>query len=123
MLQPGEQVPHFEVTAVDGQRFSYEMAWQRRHLVLVILPPESDGFEAGVMRRASEFAALDTACVLTREHVEGVPVPGVLIADRWGEIAHISAATQISNLPSADDLLAWAEHLQQRCPECEGEAR
>jgi hypothetical protein len=42
----------------------------------------------------------------------------VLIADRWGEVQVVHAGA-----PDVDDILAWLEYVQQRCPECEGEAR
>jgi hypothetical protein len=32
-------------------------------------------------------------------------------------------ADSVDGLPSAVSLLEWLEHVQQRCPECEGEAR
>jgi hypothetical protein len=38
MLQPHHLVPHFEVTDLAGERVHYSSVWQRRHLVLVMLP-------------------------------------------------------------------------------------
>jgi hypothetical protein len=43
----------------------------------------------------------------------------VLVADRWGEIVCLERARSVA----IDDLLGWLEFVEQRCPECEGEAR
>jgi hypothetical protein len=45
-------------------------------------------------------------------------VPGLVVADRWGEIVHVAR-----EVPRVADVLDWLDHLEQRCPECEGEAR
>ena len=38
MLQRGDSVPHFWVTTVGGEVFSYSTIWQRKNLVLLCLP-------------------------------------------------------------------------------------
>ena len=38
MLQRGDLLPHFTVTTLHGDEFSYATIWQRRNLVLVALP-------------------------------------------------------------------------------------
>jgi hypothetical protein len=38
----------------------------------------------------SELTGDDSACVITRDSVSGVPSPGVVVADRWGEIHHVA---------------------------------
>jgi hypothetical protein len=55
--------------------------------------------------------------------VPGVQAPGALIADRWGEIIHITAVAESAQSPAAEDLLGWLEYVQNRCPECEGEVK
>jgi hypothetical protein len=55
---------------------------------------------------------------MTRDPVPGGPMPGVLIADRWGEVAHIERG-----LPAVSTLMEWLDDLVNHCPECEGEAR
>lgn len=124
MLNRGDQLPHFEVTAADGSRFRYETVWQRKHLILVSLPAETDpGVAATLSESTAEFATYDAVCVVTDEPLPGIGAHGVLIADRWGEIAHVATGGRISDLADAADLIEWAKHLQHRCPECEGEAR
>jgi hypothetical protein len=49
--------------------------------------------------------------------------PGVLLADRWGEIVHLTAASESARSPAPGELIEWLEYIQNRCPECEGEAR
>ena len=38
MLQTGDLVPHFTVTTFSGGSFDYSDIWQRKNLVLVLLP-------------------------------------------------------------------------------------
>ena len=124
-LQRGEQVPHFEVNTLAGDVFTYSTIWQHRNLVLVSLPdadPEDD-YPSTLAARARDFEERHAACVMTRDRVPGVPAPGAVVADRWGEIVHVFAAASAGGLPPASELLDWLEHVEQRCPECEGEAK
>jgi hypothetical protein len=50
--------------------------------------------------------------------VTGVPRPGALVADRWGEVVHVE-----DGWPTVSSLLEWLDYVAHRCPECEGEAR
>ena len=124
-LQPGDQVPHFEVRTLTGDVFRYATIWQHKNLVLVSLSNAGadDGDPSAVARRSADFQANESTCVITRDHVPGVPAPGVIVADRWGEIVHVAAAPHVSALPAPEELLAWLDYVVRRCPECEGEAR
>jgi hypothetical protein len=124
-LQRGEQVPHFEVNTLAGDVFSYSTIWQRMNLVLVTLPGaggEGD-YPSTLAARGRDFDEHNAACVMTRDRVPGVPTPGAVVADRWGEIVQVFAATHAGDLPPASELLDWLEYVEQRCPECEGEAK
>jgi hypothetical protein len=127
MLQRGDSVPHFQVTTVGGALFSYSTIWQRQNLVLLCLPAAesqcSGTYMSELVARKSEFGAKDAECVVTRDPVAGVGSPGIIVADRWGEIAHVAQATHVDDLTSPEDLLDWLDYLEQRCPECEGEAK
>ena len=126
MLDRHDPVPHFTVRTCDGSTIAYSTIWQQQHLVLITLPekPTSDG--ADYVSRVTERLKTvrdDTALVITRDPIIGLPGPGVLIADRWGEIAEVFHASQVALLPAPESLLEWIEHVRQRCPECEGETR
>jgi hypothetical protein len=71
----------------------------------------------------SELTGDDTACVITRDNVSGVPRPGIVVADRWGEIHHVAGGETVDDLPSPHELIEWLRYVQHQCPECEGEAR
>ncbi len=122
-LQPGDQVPHFNVKTLDGAGFDYEAIWQRRNLLLVVLPEaeENDGYAAALRARGAEFKSVEAECVITRDRVAGLAA-GVVLADKWGEIIHVVEASGPAGYPPPDELLEWLEHIHHRCPECEGEA-
>ena len=125
ILQRGQQVPHFEVNTLAGDVFTYSTIWQHRNLVLVSLPDadhEGD-YPSTLAARARDFEERHAACVLTRDPVPGVPTPGAVVADRWGEIVYVGSAAHIDELPSPSELLDWLEYVERRCPECEGEAK
>jgi peroxiredoxin len=127
MLQKGERVPDFEVTTLDGARVAYSNIWQRDNLALVRLPAidtdASRRYASELAAREADFAGRTSVCVITRDPVEGLPASGIVIADRWGEIAYSVAGASAADLPAVPDLLDWLDYLQSRCPECEGEAR
>jgi hypothetical protein len=124
MLQRRDDTPHFRVTTLDGQAVDYSRIWQRRNLVLVTVPSELSESARKYVRQLSttQFGA-DTACVVTSDHVEGLSAPGVLIADRWGEVIFAMSCSNIDELPSAMEILDWVEYMGKQCPECDGEAK
>jgi peroxiredoxin len=127
MLQRGDSIPHFEVTTVSGELFSYSTIWQRKNLVLLCLPAaesQSSGtYISELLARKSEFDAKNAECVVAQHPVAGIASPGIIVADRWGEIAHVAQVPHVDNLTSPQDLLDWLDYLEKRCPECEGEAK
>jgi hypothetical protein len=124
-MQKGEQLPHFTTTDVNGRRFEYASVWQHKHLLLVTVSdePASQAYVSAVMRQTKTIMARDAVCVITRDAIPGVPRPGVVIADRWGEIQYIGSAGSVAGLPAPDELVEWLEYVQQQCPECQGETR
>lgn len=126
-LDAGGQVPHFTVTDAGGRRVSYASGiWQRKHLVLVTVP-RAQADEAAALARFNEetlgLDPLDVACVVTADDVPGLPPYGLLVADRWGEIAVVRRGATAAELPNTDELRQWVAFVQQQCPECQGEAR
>jgi hypothetical protein len=127
MLQKGELLPHFSVTTIAGERFAYSDIWQRKNLVLVSLSHEeskgSTTYLAQLAIGMSELTGDDTACLITKDGIPGVPAPGVVVADRWGEIHHVTHAARVEDLPSFQELVDWLRYVQSQCPECEGESK
>jgi hypothetical protein len=127
MLQPGDMIPHFTVATLDRECVSYTTIWQRRNLVLVSLPAfesaESEAYVADLKAQVPAMSAQAATCVTTRDTVAGVPCPGLVVADRWGEIAEVAGGTGITDLPSPHEIIGWLEYVQRQCPECQGEAK
>jgi hypothetical protein len=127
MLKPGDLLPHFCVTDLDGGQVDYSSSiWQRKPLVLVMLSasePSSHSYAEQLMARGREAQHDDTAWLVTGDRIAGLPSPGAIVADRWGELMHVAYAPDAASLPAPDDLVAWADYVRHRCPECEGEAR
>ena len=126
MLLRGELIPRFQVTTLHGERFDYATVWQRRNLVLVTVPASdsdaSSKYVSELSGRISQFRAQNTEVVITREQVPGFPHPGAVVADKWGEVIDVRAASD-ADLPSAEELLDWIKYVETRCPECEGEVK
>lgn len=115
-------MPHFKVTTISGETIDYAKdVWQRKNLVLIAVPAGTD--ERELSPRYAPLASEDTKVVITSAAVSGITPPSVVLADQWGEIVHTAAGAAVPDLPRPDDLRAWLEHVRQRCPECEGEAR
>ena len=116
MLAPGAQLPHLTLTSVTGDTIAYRDLWQRCNVAIVCTA------DAEVARpfvnATADFAERNAVCLVTRETHEVLPCPGIVIGDRWGEIVHVAR-----EVPRVEDVLEWLDHLEQRCPECEGEAR
>ena len=127
MLRTGELIPHFDVTNLQGQPVAYSAIWQHRNLVLIALPASDADGTSDYVSQLTTHGLLstgdDTAWVMTRDPVPGVAAPGVVVADRWGEIVHIASGATASDLPPAHELVEWVEYMRHRCPECEGEAK
>ena len=116
MLARGSQLPHIALTTVSGGRIDYRDLWQHHNVAIVCVA--GDNAAQPFVDAAAEFARRHAVCIATRESLDLLPCPGIAIADRWGEIVHVD-----DNVPPVEDVLVWLDHLEQRCPECEGEAR
>ncbi len=117
MFEPRDKVAHFLVRARDGATVDYRTIWQNAQLLLVCLDdsPASERFMAiadELAGRGDELAAIESRLVVTADLVPGAPRPGVLIADRWGEIYTTLDASADT---SADDLIDWLRVVQRKC--------
>jgi hypothetical protein len=122
-LRRGDLLPHFTVRTLAGDVVDYRTSmWQRRTLALVMLGEiEPDADLSTRVEALNALTADDNVCVVTRDAIDGAPSPGIIVADRWGEIVHVGVASSVCDLPTVAELAEWLEHLAQRCPECEGE--
>ena len=129
MLRRRDGMPHFEVMTIDGQHVRYADLWQHFNLVLVSVDSRDDPYGRSLAAHANDFAASETALVVSTEPIRGVPTPGVVVADQWGEIAYVfdahhpDEARQFDRrgttaLPSERELLDWVHSVRMRCPEC-----
>ena len=126
MLQTHHLVPHFDVSDLAGERVHYSSLWQRKNLVLVTLPDAEAPAREYVDRLMALVRGLndeDTKWIVTEDRIAGVPCPSVVVADRWGEVAHVAHPSRVEDLPVPEELVDWVRYLEYRCPECEGEAR
>jgi hypothetical protein len=66
-------VPHFDVTTLDGRRVRYEEIWQRRNLVLVIVPPHereaAARYALELQAHRDELEQAETTVVVTADAV------------------------------------------------------
>ena len=122
-LQRGDHVPHVSATSVAGDTIHYADIWQQRNLVLVVLDADgaAEPYAAELLAKRAAFAARDTELIVTRDPIPGLVPHGVVVADRWGEITHVTAAAAASQLPGVEEILDWVDFTRMRCPECEGE--
>ena len=121
-------VPHFVTTTTTGTIVRYADLWQRRALVLAVLPPPGEAPEvaarlARLAGRTRDIEALNTACVTTSQPIPGLPQPSVLVADRWGEVYDARSGDCAAAYPEPDEILEWLQFIAVECPECQGEAR
>lgn len=121
MLERRTQVPHFRVSTLDGGVFTYGGAWQSKNLVLVLLPAaetDRDGTYVDALATGLELSNASgqhTDLVITREPIPGGDGPLALVADKWGEIHHVTHARDLDGLPGPGDLGQWLLYVRSRC--------
>jgi hypothetical protein len=112
----GQLIPHFDISDIDGRHVIYGTdLWQRKHVVLVSAPAVPATLRHGILALASD----DAAVVITPGPLPGLPAVVVAIVDRWGEVAR----TWDEAPASVEEVGSWLQHVQMRCPECEGETK
>lgn len=126
-LVKGDALPFFDVTTVTGEKVRYADLWQHKNVLLVRLPAVNDAdderYAAEMSRHAQEFETYAAATIVTRDEIKQVPCPGVVIADRWGEIQYLASPGSARDLPDVREIIDTLDFVQRRCPECEGEWR
>jgi hypothetical protein len=125
-IRAHDLMPSFTASGADGTPVRYDDIWQRKNLLLVSLP-DDDPTAAAYARSLSvlepDLGAYDASLIVTTTRIEGVPSPGVVVADRWGEVYYVQEADRASGLPAPDELMEWLRYVRNECPECQGEAR
>ena len=125
MLNKGDHVPRFECTTIDDIHISYADLWQKKNLALVCLSeddsPDAQSYIQELREAQKALAAHDAVVVVTKTRIEGMPLPGCAVADRWGEMQWIATARSVTELLSAREIAAWLHFVEIQCPECEGE--
>lgn len=130
-LERGARLPTLRVRRTDGAMFDDAEVWQRRNLLLVRVPADdalvSDEDAARWLRALDQarpdLQRYEAAVVVTRDDVAGLSAPGVVVADRWGEVQFVALAARTAELPDVATLMEWLRFVDHACPECEGEAR
>ena len=123
MLHPGDLLSHFEGQTIDGREVPYHELWQRRNLVLFVVSPElqvaASSYLMALECRLSELKPSDTSLIISHCAIYGAPMKRLVIADRWGEVAHAAELTSDPvGWPSIDDVVEWVEFVRMKCPEC-----
>jgi hypothetical protein len=125
MLGKGDRVPRFEIITIDDIRVNYADLWQKKNLALVCLSEDDSADAEGYIQQLREalpaLAVHDAVVVVTTNEVEGMPLPGCAVADRWGELQWIMSSDKVADLPSPREIAAWLRFVEIQCPECEGE--
>ena len=125
MLRHGDQVPHISFRATDGRSIGYLDLWQRKNLILVLLPAEAAfaDYAARLEQTLRPALPADTTLVISHDALADLPAPAILVADKWGEIHYVHAGSTLAEMPDADALLEWLTFVRVQCPECQGETK
>ena len=111
---------------VDGRNVDYQHVWQQKNLVLVTLAeddPTATSYAVSLNGLNASLSSQEAILIITTTHIEGIPSPGAVVADRWGEVYYVEGASRASELPGPDELMKWVQYVRNECPECQGEAR
>ena len=125
MLNKGDHVPRFEIVTIDDIRVNYADLWQKKNLALVCLSEDSSPDAQSYIQQLREalpaLAVHDAVVVVTTSPIDGMPLPGCAVADRWGQMQWVASAIRVADLPSPREIAAWLQFVEIQCPECEGE--
>jgi hypothetical protein len=125
MLNKGDHVPRFECVTIDDIRVNYADLWQKKNLALLCLSdddsPEAQTYIQQLREALPALAVHDAVVVVTTNPIDGMPLPGCAVADRWGQMQWVTSADRVRDLPSPREIAAWLQFVEIQCPECEGE--
>jgi hypothetical protein len=121
LLERGSRVPHFSVRTTDGVPTDYRDIWQRRNLLLLSVADSRESrdvleaYTTALSGRARDLALYETTVILTHDRIDGLPSPGVLIADRWGEVYFVYTPASVASMPAVDDLVDGIKVIAYKC--------
>ena len=125
MLNKGDHVPRFECVTIDDIRVNYADLWQKKNLALLCLSEDASAEAQSYIQQLREalpaLSVHDAVVVVTTTPIDGMPLPGCAVADRWGQMQWVASAERIAELPSPREIAAWLQFVEIQCPECEGE--
>jgi hypothetical protein len=125
MLNKGDHVPRFECVTIDDIRVNYADLWQKKNLALLCLSddssPEAQTYIQQLREALPALAVHDAVVVVTTTPIDGMPLPGCAVADRWGQMQWVTSAERVVDLPSPREIAAWLQFVEIQCPDCEGE--
>jgi hypothetical protein len=125
-IRAHDVMPMFTARNADGTVVRYDDIWQRKNLLLVSLPPDdatAGAYATSLSVLEADLAAYDAFLLVTTTRVQGVPSPGVVVVDRWGEVYYVQEADRAAGLPAPQELIDWLQFVRNECPECQGETR
>jgi hypothetical protein len=122
-LRPGDILPSYTAVTLQGDEVPYEKLWQHSNVVLFVLSVElsaaASSYLAALDGRVNELKPYDTFLIISHHPIAGVPENSLVIADRWGEIAHVAdLESDPTDWPSIADIVEWVEFIRMQCPEC-----
>ena len=125
MLNKGDHVPRFECVTIDDIRVNYADLWQKKNLALLCLSdddsPEAQNYIQQLREALPALAVHDAVVVVTTNPIDGMPLPGCAVADRWGQMQWVTSADRVVDLPSPREIAAWLRFVEIQCPECDGD--
>src|SRR5688572_6083934 len=86
----------------EGALVDYHDVWQKMNLVLVTLADDDPTAEAYAMSLSvlgPVIASQEVGFIVTSSHIEEVASPGVVVADRCGQVYYVSYSNRASELP------------------------
>jgi hypothetical protein len=119
-IRAHDLIPMFSVTSREGgTRVDYRDVGQKNNLVLVTLSkddPAAKAYATSLVALETEMASEAARVIVTATSIEGIPSPGVVVADRWGEVYYVQAANRAAELPGSGELMEWIKYVRNECP-------
>src|SRR3954462_5680709 len=124
MLNKGDHVPRFECVTIDDIRVNYADVWQKKNLALLCLSedssPEAQSYIQQLREALPALAVHDAVVVVTTTPIDGMPLPGCAVADRWGQMQWVTSAKRSVVRPPPKKFPAWFRFWRFSGPSAKG---